>query len=245
MFREKCIVRRRCAGRRRSSPLASWGAEPTCTSVPLTFWGRNPVRGPLLRLTPPSVFLSAASFATRQLVRAVGPATRGDVMQKQVLARLGLVALGSLAMSCAPADSGQSLPDGTGERRSAPALAVRAQLEVAVRARWKWRRGPAGSGGAARRKRRCWPRRVAAVPARRKGGAGATEVGSGTTGSGGAGATGNGGAGTAGSGGPGATGNGGAGTAGSGGASGGMGGTGGGSGDYWGGLKNPPRKSAG
>ena len=35
-------------------------------------------------------------------------------MQKQVLARLGLLVLGSLAMSCAPSDSGPSVPDGTG-----------------------------------------------------------------------------------------------------------------------------------
>ena len=104
--------------------------------------------------------------------------------------------------------------------------------------------GATGSGGARRDgkrrcrrdgKRRCAARQAAAVR--------------GATGSGGAGATGSGGAGPTGSGGAGPAGSGGAGPAGSGGAGGrggaGMGGTGGGSGDYWGGLKNPPRKSAG
>ena len=194
-------------------------------------------------------------------------------MQKQVLARLGLVVLGSLAMSCAPADSGSSVPDGTGGKTVGTGTG-------GAGATGSGGAGPAGSGGAG---------------ATGSGGAGATgSGGAGPAGSGGAGATGTGGAGATGSGGAGATGTGGAGPAGSGGAGAtgavvrarreaavparrerrcGRGGKrrcrrdgklvvparreaavrrrrawagpGEASGDYWGGLKNPPRKSAG
>ena len=180
-------------------------------------------------------------------------------MQKKVLARLGLVVLGSLAMSCAPADSGSSVPDGTGGKTvgtgtggagatgsggaGATGMAVRPGGKRRCRRDGKRRCGRDG-------KRRCrrdgnWRCRPAG-----SGGAGATgSGGAGATGRGGAGPAGSGGAGATGSGGAGAAGSGGAGPAGSGGAGGrggaGMGGTGGGSGDYWGGLKNPPRKSAG
>ena len=201
-------------------------------------------------------------------------------MQKQVLARLGLVALGSLAMSCAPADSGSSVPDGTGGKTVGTGTGgagatgsggAGAAGSGGAGATGSGGAGPAGSGGAG-------ATGSGGAGATGSGGAGATgSGGAGATGSGGAGATGtggagpagsggagatgtggagpagsggagpagSGGAGAAGSGGAGATGNGGAGPAGSGGAGGGMGGTGGGSGDYWGGLKNPPRKSAG
>ena len=192
-------------------------------------------------------------------------------MQKQVFARLGLVALGSLAMSCAPADSGSSVPDGTGGKTVGTGTGgAGATGSGGAGATGSGGAGPAGSGGSgatggggrARGKRRCWPggtrrcRRdgTGGAGAAGSGGAGATGPGgagpagtggAGPAGSGGAGAAGRGGAGAAGSGGAGATGPGGAGPAGTGGAGGGMGGTGGGSGDYWGGLKNPPRKSAG
>jgi poly(3-hydroxybutyrate) depolymerase len=177
-------------------------------------------------------------------------------MQKQVLARLGLVVLGSLAMSCAAADSGPSVPDGTGGKTVGTGTG-------GAGATGSGGAGPAGSGGAGATGRGgAGATGTGGAGAAGRGGAGATGTGgagatgtggagaagsggAGATGTGGAGAAGSGGAGLAGRGGAGATGTGGAGAAGSGGAGGAMGGTGGGAGDYWGGLKNPPRKSAG
>ncbi len=179
-------------------------------------------------------------------------------MQDKILARCGLVLLTSLIVSCAPADSGSSMPNGTGGKAVGTGGSGVTGSGGAV-VTGSGGASPAGSGGAV----------VAG-----SGGSGATgsggavvtgsggavvtgsggaspagSGGAGATGSGGAGVTGSGGSGVAGSGGAGPAGTGGAGPAGTGGAGGrggaGMGGAGGGSGDYWGGLKNPPRKSAG
>jgi poly(3-hydroxybutyrate) depolymerase len=135
-------------------------------------------------------------------------------MQKQVLVPLAFVALGLSALSCAPADSDSSIPDGTGGDTADTGTAGSASSESGDAA-------PVVTGDA-----------------------GATgTLDAGATGTTDAGATGNHDASATGTRDAGATGTTDAGSPG------GIGGPDGGgmagSGDYWGGLKNPPGKSAG
>ena len=172
-------------------------------------------------------------------------------MQNEGFARLCLVVLGSLAMSCAPVDSGPGVPTGTGGGGATGTGGGGTTGTGGGGATGSGGGGATGTGGGgATGSGGGGATGTGGGGATGRGGAGpAGNGGGGATGSGGAGGTGSGGAGPTGSGGAGPAGNGGAGPAGSGGAGGrggaGMGGTGGGSGDYWGGLKNPPRKSAG
>ena len=136
-------------------------------------------------------------------------------MNNQVLARLAIALLGALGVSCGSAGSGPEGPEGTGGKT------VGTGAGGAL----------TGSGGTA--------------PTGTGGTAPTGSGGNTPTGAGGTAPTGTGGTGPTGTGGAAPTGSGGAAPTGSGGGGGGVGGTSGPSGDIWGGLKNPPRKSAG
>ena len=132
-------------------------------------------------------------------------------MKTQVLARLGVVTLSALGISCSAA-SDPNTPDGAAGGTGTTATGGALTASGGAAPTTSGGAAPAGSGGAA--------------PAGSGGAASAGGGGAASTGGGGAVSTGGGGAASTGGGG-------------------GVGGTTDPSGDIWGGLKNPPRKSAG
>lgn len=159
-------------------------------------------------------------------------------MRVQVFSRLGIFVLGALTVSCGSPEAGPTL-GGTGGKTVDTGTGGRAATgSGGAEPIGSGGAGPIGSGGAG-------PTGSGGAGPTGTGGAGPMgSGGSGPTGTGGRSSTGSGGTGPTGTGGRASTGSGGAGPTGTGGSMGG-GGAGNPTGDIWGGLKNPPRKSAG